>query len=248
MRSSNASGAATDRAAFFTARRRLLLSLGCLVSTGIPVGRFAQAATASSRFADFLETANPAAGRLASDRSAEGQLRYLRTLAALAAQLDDAPRPASWNDSNQGAEPGDYQIGFNPGGDPFRVLHWRLEPGAVCRPHAHTYGNVVTVGLEGEARVTNYEVVGEPDYESSDTFLVRRTVDQLLRPGDVNLVSLDRNYIHAFTAGPHGARGLDITTPLKPKPAFGTPFLDIAMRAGAERDPLFEARWVYDRQ
>ena len=164
---------------------------------------------------------------------------------ALAANLDDVPLPERFNETNQGIQPTDYRIGFNPGGDPFTVLHWRLEPGAKCRPHAHTYGNVVSVGLEGVVRVENYEVEGEPDYSDSGVFVVRKTVDQELGAGDVNLVSLNRNYIHGFVAGPDGARGLDITTRLKPRPDHGTPFLDIDSTPLDRFLNTFEARWIY---
>jgi hypothetical protein len=95
-------------------------------------------------------------------------------------------------------------------------------------------------------RASNYEVIGEPDYAYGGTFRVRQTVDQLLGPGDVNLVSLQRNYIHGFVAGPDGARGLDITTRLKPRPEHGTPFLDIGAAPVDEFTRTFEASWEYD--
>ena len=36
-----------------------------------------------------------------------------------------------------------------------------MEPGTIIRTHAHTYGNVVTLGLEGSLRVQNFEMYGE---------------------------------------------------------------------------------------
>ena len=196
-------------------------------------------------FAEFLEEANPLAERLIADQTPRGQDTYLRSLSALAAQLDDVPLPDVFNNTNQGDTPEAYRIGFNPGGQSFTVLHWRLEPGARCRPHAHTYGNVLSVGLEGQVRVRNYEVDGAPDYEFGGTFRVRETVDQLLGPGDVNLVSLERNYIHGFVAGPDGARGLDITTRLKPRPEHSTPFLDIGSKPVDEFLRTYEASWKF---
>jgi quercetin dioxygenase-like cupin family protein len=222
-------------------RRSLLGSLGGLLICGLPgLAR----ATALS-FGEFIAVANPLAQELATDTTRSGQDHYLRSIAALAAGVEDVPLPERFNDSNQGDTPGAYQIGFNPGGDPFTVLHWRMEPGARCRPHAHTYGNVVSVGLEGLVRVSNFEVVGTPDYASDDPFLVTQTVDQLLGPGDVNLVSLERNYIHGFVAGPDGARGLDITTRLAPRPQHSTPFLDIGSSPVDKFLRTFEANWIY---
>lgn len=197
-------------------------------------------------FEHFLEEANRVAGELVGDTSREGQARYLHAIAAVASRLESAPGPVSWNDSGQSLTPGTL-IGFTPGGDPFTVLQWRMEPGTRIRYHAHTYGNVVTVGLAGAARVRNFEVVGGPDYTASGAFQVRRTVDQILEPGMTNLVNLDRNYIHGFEAGPDGAHGIDITTRIKPRPGGGTPFLEIREeRALDEFQQIFEARWAYD--
>lgn len=194
-------------------------------------------------FDDFLEAANASARELLDDRSAAGQDHYLRTISAHAAGLRDVPLPDQWNDSGQSDGPGTF-IGFNPGGIGFVVLHWRMEPGTRIVPHAHTYGNVVTVGLEGVVRVRNYEVVGRRDYTTDSDFVVCNTIDQALHVGATNLVSLERDYIHGFDAGNDGGRGLDITTRLLPKPEFGVPYLDL-------REPLdsgsaerrFVARW-----
>jgi len=231
----------------FIQRRTVLTSISGMMLGMIPAARAFAAAddnvAGSIPFEQFLAQANPVAKDLVGDVSLGGQDRYLRSIAALASNMYGVPVPEKWNFSDQGSSPESYAIGFNPGGESFRVLHWRLEPGASCRAHAHTYGNVVTIGLEGIARVRNFEVVGEPDYTFGGTFQVRQTVDQLLNPGSVNLVSLHRNYIHEITAGPDGARGLDITTPLKPRPDFGTPYLSIGKAAANEFARIFDASW-----
>lgn len=170
---------------------------------------------------DFLARANPQAAELVADTSRQGQDAYLFELAALASRLIDAPEPAKWNESGQSDRPGTW-IGFIPGGDPFAILQWRMEPGTRLRFHAHTYGNVVTVGLEGAARIRNFEVMGDGRYDFGQTVRLRMTNDQLLRPHNINIVSLEHNYIHGFEAGPDGARGLDITTRIRPKQP--TPF------------------------
>ena len=226
---------------FIVERRSVLAGISALIACGQPW--LAKAAGLS--YSEFLATANPLARDLVRDSTADGQDQYLRTIGALAARIDEVPLPAAFNNTNQGETPESYQIGFNAGGDPFTVLHWRLEPGAICRPHAHTYGNVISVGLEGMERAANYEVVGEPNYEDDSVFEVRQTVDQLLGPGDTNLVSLERNYIHGFVAGPDGARGLDITTRLKPRPEHSTPFLEIGTNPLNEFLRTYEARWIY---
>lgn len=153
----------------------------------------------------------PVCKELLADTSARGQDRYLHTLASFAVRLGKVPVPESREVA------AGHRIGANHGPDPFTVLHWQLEPKAVITPHAHTYGNVVTLGLSGAAMVSNYEAVGTPDYESTAPIEVIRVQEQVLRPGDANLVSLERHYVHGFVAGPDGASGLDITTRIVPR-------------------------------
>jgi hypothetical protein len=194
-------------------------------------------------FDDFLEAANAAARELVEDKSVAGQDHYLRRISSLTAGLHDVPTPDQWRDSGQSDGPGTF-IGFNPGGVGFVILQWRMEPGTRILPHAHTYGNVVTVGLEGAVRVRNYEVIGKRDYTADSDFVVRNTVDQALTVGATNLVSLERDYIHGFDAGKAGGRGLDITTRLLPRPTYGVPYLALGEpldSAGVERH--FVARW-----
>ncbi len=185
---------------------------------------------------EFVAEAVPVAKQLIEDGSIVGQDRYLHTLATFAVRLGAVPFPATANDLGKG-----HWIGSNFAGDPFVVLHWKLAPGAVIRPHPHLYGNVVTLGLEGLCRVSNYEVVGAPDFESKESFRVQLKVDQLLSPGDINLVNLDRNYIHGFRAGEQEVRGLDITTRIRPKRP--TPSLSIAGTPVDPENRIFEARW-----
>ena len=192
---------------------------------------------------EFLVVVAPAARELVADTTAAGQDRYLHTLARHAVRLAEVAEPASWRDSGQGVGPGSW-IGVHPGGDPFVVLDWKLEPGAVIRPHAHTYGHVCTVGLAGRARLRNYETVEAPDYEGEGPFAVRLTREQRLGPGDINLVSLERDFVHGFEAGPEGARGLDLTTRIRERRP--TPYLVLETEpTTAGRAPL-TARWHYD--
>lgn len=226
------------------ARRTFAFTALGLMAAALPIGaqraRAQKLARASLTFEEFLAEAKPLAAALIGDTSLTGQSRYLLSMAALATRLSDVPIP-EMNDTRQGETPGTF-IGFNPGGDPFTVLHWRLEPGARVRPHAHTYGNVVTLGLAGEAYVENFEVIGERDFTSAHEFEVRRTQAQLLTAGAVNLVNLQRDYIHGTAAGPAGARGLDITTRIATKTP--TPYLMISARA--DRSAVFRATWSID--
>ena len=162
---------------------------------------------------EFLAEVLPVARELKAglganpDRSPED--RYLHTLASYAVRLGDVPVP-EMRPSSQG---GETEIGASWVGDPFVVLHWRMAPGSAIRLHAHTYGNVCTVGLEGRARIRNYETVEPLDVTAEGPVELRRTTDQLLGPRRVNLVPLSHGFCHGFEAGSEGARGLDITTP-----------------------------------
>ncbi len=191
-------------------------------------------------YEQFLALANPVARELVRDTSPLGEERYLHTIAALAARLKDVPEPDEMRLTNPDGGPRKF-IGANDGGDPFTVLHWRIEPGAVIGLHAHTYGNVVTLGLAGAARIQNFEMVGETDFDAGGTFRVRRCVEQLLAPGDINLVPISHRYCHGFVAGPEGARGLDITTRILPKRK--APVLEILGGPVDALGCIFEARW-----
>jgi hypothetical protein len=221
------------------ARRTLLASCAAL---GL-LPRLARARRTLDAFeldlAGFLNEAVPLAEELVGDTSAAGQDRYLHALAALAVGLRDVPVPEMRVTSPAGAAAKTF-LGANECEGPFTLLHWRLEPGARIELHPHIYGNVLTVCLEGEVRIENYEMDGVPDFDTRTPFHVRRTNDQALTRGALNLVNLEHGYVHGFTAGPGGARGLDITTRIKPKRA--TPTLEVGKPVDAAR-ALFEAQW-----
>ncbi len=232
---------------FIVERRSFMAVFGGMSFAMLP-GVIAKAAIEENAdknisFDQFLAEANPLAKKLITDTSISGQDLYLRSIAALTAKLQGIPIPEKFNNTDLGINAEDYKIGVNPGGNPFTVLHWRLEPDAICQPHVHEYGNVVSIGIEGAARVSNYVSNDTFDYDNNGTFQIKKTVDQLLTAGSANLVPLDM--IHGFQAGPDGARGLDITTRLKAKPKHSTPYLSIAT---APTDPFtgtYDASWVF---
>jgi hypothetical protein len=229
---------------YYVERRSFVKLVSAVLTAGFAEGPAALMAKDIARstlsFEEFLAVANPLAKSLLADTSLSGQDRYLLSLADMARRIGYVPIP-EMKDSGQGESTGTF-IGFNSGGEPFNVLHWRLDPGSRVRPHAHTYGNVVTLGLAGQAVVENFELLGERDFATSEPFKVVRTQKQLLRKGAVNLVNLERNYIHGIAAGPRGARGLDITTRLKARAP--TPYLIIP--TDAERSVPFQGRWSID--
>lgn len=230
-------GVAVERRCFL---KTVAIALGALSIPGIATARLA---TSDERltYEEFLKEVAPVAKKLVGDTSLAGQQRYLLTLASYAVRMADAPVPPM-RDSGQGAGRGTF-IGAIPGSDPFIVLHWRMEPGSIIRPHAHTYGNVMTLALEGEVRVENFEMVGARDFDAKGTFKARKTQSQILTPGQVNLVNLESGYVHGFQAGARGGRGLDITTRIKER-RDTTPYLKFSNKPVEIEPGVYEASWA----
>ena len=220
--------------------KSVALAFGALSIPGIATAHLGKSDERLS-YEEFLKEVLPIAKKLVGDVSLAGQQRYLLTLAAYAVRLTDAPVPVM-RDSGQGAGGGTF-IGAIPAGDPFIVLHWRMEPGSIIRPHAHTYGNVMTLALEGQVRVENFEMVGSRDFDAKGSFKVRKTQSQVLTPGQVNLVNLESGYVHGFLGGDRGGRGLDITTRIKPK-RENTPYLDFSKKPVEIEPGVYEASWA----
>ncbi len=218
-------------------QRRCLLRTLALAMAGAALPARASETAARLTLEEFVAEVLPVARALVADRSSVGQDRYLLALASHAVRLVDVPEP-EFRESGQG--PG-ASIGVNGAHDPFVILHWKLAPRGVVHPHAHSYGNVLTLGLAGEARVENFEMEGGRDFDTREPFVARRTVRQRLTAGSINRVSLERDYVHGFRAGPAGARGLDLTTGLLPRRP--TPWLRIEAPLPGDA-PLFRARWA----
>jgi len=227
-----------------TVERRCFLktaavALGGVAAPGLATPKLGTRDRSALALDEFVAEVVPIAKALLKDPSLAGQDRYLLTIASYAVRLEAVPEP-QFRDSGQGAGPGTF-IGSNGAPGPFVVLHWKMKPRTEVRRHAHTYGNVVTLGLEGAAMVENFEVLGVPDYDTTERFRVRRTVSQWLTPGATNLVNLQRNYIHGIKAGSRGARGLDITTRVLEKRP--TPYLDLGEPI-EEQAGVFRASWT----
>jgi hypothetical protein len=197
-------------------------------------------------FPEFVRAFGPVARELVRDTSRMGEDRYLQTLASFAVRLVDVPIP-EMRQTSKGDGPRNF-MGVNEGGedDPFVVLHWRLEPGARIGLHPHLYGNVVTLGLEGEAMIQNYEMVGDPDFDRREPFPVCKVHEQILRAGEINVVPLSHGYVHGFVAGPAGARGLDITTRIRDKRP--TPSLQVSPKALDAARGLYEGTWRHEEK
>ena len=190
---------------------------------------------------DFLKQCVPVAEELHRDSSKSGQDSYLYWLASMSARLrlKEAPRAKL---GRFGTLDPPVNFGRSFRGKPFFIVEWRLEPGAVLPPHCHPNVSVCTLGLEGEARIRNFEIVGDaPDFSSKQTFQVRETHNEIIAPGRLNTLSALRDNIHTFQAGKQGARGIDISTYHGPDVGFS--FLDISDGARDAERRIYEAAW-----
>ena len=189
---------------------------------------------------EFLEQCVPVAARLHRDASRSGQDAYLYWLASMVVRLRTREMPRAKLGRFGAFEP-PVNFGVSFRGQPFFIVEWWLEPGAKLPPHCHPNASVCTLGIEGEARIRNFEIVGDaPGFSSRRTFKVRETHDEVIAPGRLNTLSAFRDNIHTFQAGKRGARGIDISTYHGPDVGFS--FLDIDDRSRGRRG-IHDAAW-----
>jgi len=187
---------------------------------------------------DFLKQAVPVAQQLVAEPSFSID-EYLYRIGSLATRLKEIP------DSKLGPYTSvDPRVWFGPSfrGSPFFIIQWRMEPGAFLPTHNHPNASVCTVGFEGEVRLRNFEIVGEPPaYDSKKTFQLRETRDETMKRGRIGTLSPERDNIHCFRVGKKGARGLDINTLHGKTNNFS--FLDMNDKPVDAENRIYEAIW-----
>lgn len=189
----------------------------------------------------FLKQCAPTAQELHKDSSASGQEAYLHWVASMIVRSRTSEIPRAKVGRFGKLEPA-VSFGVCYRGKPFFIVEWQLEPGAYLPPHCHPNVSVCTLGLEGEARIRNFEIAGPaPEFPSRKSFLVRETHSEIIAPGRINTLSSKRDNIHTFQAGRNGARGIDISTYHGPDVGFS--FLDIAATPKEPEQRIFEAAW-----
>src|SRR5215475_8098247 len=190
---------------------------------------------------DFLKQCVPVAEELHRDSSKSGQEAYLYWLASMSVRLrlKETPRAKL---GRYGTLDPPVHFGRSFRGKPFFIVDRWLEPSAVLPPHCHPNASVCTLGIEGEARIRNFEIVGDaPDFSSKQTFQVRETHNEIIAPGRLNTLSALRDNIHTFQAGKQGASGIDISAYHGPDVGFS--FLDIGDKARDAERRIYEAAW-----
>lgn len=224
-----------------TRRRMLWLPAAAAVALAFNKNGAAQSASTNSGWDDFLKQCLPKAQELHRDSSRNGQEAYLRWLGLMASKIKASELPPAKLGKFKGLEPASsFGVGYR--GEPFFVVEWRMEPNAFLPPHCHPNVSVCTVGLEGEARIRNFEIVGDaPEFASTKGFKVRETHNELIGAGRINTLSPIRDNIHTFQAGKEGAHGVDITTYHGDNVGFS--HLELGPKPLDERQRIYEAAW-----
>lgn len=192
---------------------------------------------------DFIKQVIPTAGELHKDSSARGQDAYLYWLAAMAVRLKLKTVPPAklfkFGELNPAIE---FGVGYK--GTPFFVVEWKMAPNAVLPPHCHPNASVCTLGIEGETRIRNFQIVGgdAPEFSSKKSFRVRETHNEIITPGRINTLSATRDNIHTFEVGKDGARGIDIST--YHGPDIGFSFLSLNEKNADTDKKIYEAVWT----
>lgn len=190
---------------------------------------------------EFLKQAVPVSKELYKDATPHGYDAYLYSLAAFAGRLRLQTMPRAKLGAFASLNP-PVHFGVGYRGVPFFIVEWWLEPNAVLPPHNHPNASVCTLGIEGEARLRNFEIVGTaPDFAASDLFHVRETHNEVISAGRVNSLSPARDNIHTFQAGKTGARGIDISTMHSKDVGFS--FLNIEDQPKDRDNRIYEAAW-----
>ena len=102
------------------------------------------------------------------------------------------------------------------------------------------------MGIEGEARIRNYDFVGKvPAIDSQDTFTIRETRDDLILPGRISTLGRTRENIHDLVAGKDGARVLDVFTFFEKNAT--SRYLEVADKPRDADRRIYDANWKQRR-
>jgi len=158
------------------------------------------------RFEEFVRAVRPLAEELVvSTRPNEDA--YLFRVAALLARLRPIPEPLFARPRN-GLAVGQLHRAL-----PVAVVQLRMEPYARLALHDHRNYSGILFGVEGQARVRNFEFV-DPNAArpSGRSFEIRQTAACLVTPGRCSTLARARDNLHEVVAGRDGARLLDVFT------------------------------------
>lgn len=195
-----------------------------------------EARSGSLDFDGFVKRVGESALALIAD-SGRGEEAYLFEVAALAARLEGVPE-AKLGEPFRGL----IRTGLNYRGSGIVVVQWSMAPGLTYPAHNHPNYNGITLGLEGECRIRNFDPVAvPPEMGSAEGFLVRETQNHALTPGRVvSIMSTTHDNIHQLETADQAVRRIDVMTLVGKHVGFSYVELDEDSRT---EEGMYEARW-----
>jgi hypothetical protein len=187
-------------------------------------------------FDDFVKRVGSMAQQLIADAN-RNEDDYLFKVASLAARTEGVPS-ATLGEPFKGV----IRSGLNYRGSGIVVVQWSMEAGLKYPAHNHPNYNGVTVGLEGECRIANFDIVGKaPDLGTPGNFEVQESQSQLMIPGRVvSIMSTAHHNIHRLQTTSHRVRGIDVMTLVGKHIGFAFVEIDDASR---NSEGIHEAHW-----
>lgn len=187
-------------------------------------------------FEAFVQETGALAKKLIAEAD-RNESEYLHNIAAMADRLGPIP------DTPLGQPyKGIIRTGMNYRGSGIVVVQWSMEKGLTYPPHNHPNYNGITVGIDGECRIRNFDIVGVmPEMGKDSPFQVRETQTQLMTPGRVvSMMSTRHNNIHTLHTHAHGTRGIDVMTLVGKHVGFSF----VQIQDGTKNDEgLYPAKW-----
>lgn len=221
--------------------RRAVLKMPALAALGIlesfqDPARSAAESSEKLTFDDFVKRVGSMAQQLIAD-AIRNEDDYLFKVASLAARTEGVPN-ATLGEPFKGV----IRSGLNYRGSGIVVVQWSMEAGLKYPAHNHPNYNGVTVGLEGECRISNFDIVGKaPDLGTRGNFKVQETQSQLMIPGRVvSMMSTAHHNIHRLQTTSRRVRGIDVMTLVGKHVGFAFVEIDDASR---NSEGIHEARW-----
>ena len=138
---------------------------------------------------------------------------------------------------------GGYMQEHGEAGLEFYVTMFDLEAGKGFSHHDHRDYNGVILGVDGEVRIRNYDIVGDELVPPAGaTFQIRQTRDDLILPGRFSSLGRARENVHDVTAGAQGGRVLDAFTFYRPDGQ--SYFMDVDETPRDAERGIFDAAWT----
>lgn len=229
-----------------TVRRRSLLWLSVASVGALLTGRSMRAqdpalakapATEGLDFGAFLREVFPLA-QAQMAQGARGEDTYLLSVASALTRLAE---PGSGVREAMRTFRRDHQ------GDgarfPLGASVMDLKPGGGFKLHDHRDYNGIILGLSGELRIRNFDVLGDVAVPpKGSTFQIRETRDDLILPGRFSMLGCRDENIHDLVAGPEGARVLDLFTFYAPGAQSYYLTVDAKPRDAQRR--IYDAAWA----